>query len=307
MWACLSLLVTLCLLHGGGAESDGGGPRCQLSPAWKIGEVDPMREAMGRVTVVALLQASCLFCLVQASRMDGLHQKLESQGLKDVVYMVVNHRGEQAQRLHPLLAQKLSENITLYRQDVQQPDVWQTLGGEKDDFLIYDRCGRLTHHISLPYTIIGQGHVESAIRETYCRRICGECTYESIETPEECKDKADAQPDTDGIPPAEEDTRHRHHHGHHHGHGHRQDNHGFHPRGFGHGRDHNHGHHHGSHDGPGSDHGQSQSHQGGVRHQGHEQDVGASQRQHHLDLGQMQQAAHMHHMPQVAHGAPVRP
>lgn len=58
MWACLSLLLTLCLLQGGGAESDGGGPRCQPPPAWKIGEVNPMGEAMGRVTVLALFQAS---------------------------------------------------------------------------------------------------------------------------------------------------------------------------------------------------------------------------------------------------------
>lgn len=71
--------------------------------------------------------------------MDSLRQKLESQGLRDVTYMVINHQGEQAQRLHPMLAEKLSEHITLYRQDVQQPDVWQTLGGEKDDFFIYDR------------------------------------------------------------------------------------------------------------------------------------------------------------------------
>lgn len=68
MWACLTLILTLCLLHGGGAESEGGGPRCQLPPAWKIGEVEPMRETAGQVTVVALLQASWLFCLVQASR-----------------------------------------------------------------------------------------------------------------------------------------------------------------------------------------------------------------------------------------------
>lgn len=73
------------------------------------------------------------------SRLDGLRQKLENQGLKDVVYMVINHQGEQAQRLHAMLAQKLSENITLYKQGEQQPDVWQTLSGEKDDFLIYDR------------------------------------------------------------------------------------------------------------------------------------------------------------------------
>ncbi|KAJ0067887.1 hypothetical protein NL108_011661, partial [Boleophthalmus pectinirostris] len=39
-------------------------------------------------------------------------------------------------------------------------------------------CGRLTQHISLPYSIIGQGHVEKAIRDTYCTRVCGDCTNE---------------------------------------------------------------------------------------------------------------------------------
>uniref|UniRef100_A0A3Q3K960 Selenoprotein P N-terminal domain-containing protein n=1 Tax=Monopterus albus TaxID=43700 RepID=A0A3Q3K960_MONAL len=214
MWACLSLLLPLCLLHGGRAESEGVGPRCQLPPAWNIGEVEPMKGTMGQVTVVALLQASCLFCLVQASRMDSLHQMMESQGLKNVAYMVINHQGEQAQLLHPMLAQRMSENITLYKQDQQQVDVWKTLGGQKDDFLIYDRCGRLTHHISLPYSIIGQGHVEGAIRDTYCNRICGDCTHESTETPEECKGKADVQPDADGTPAIEHNTGHGHHHDH---------------------------------------------------------------------------------------------
>ncbi|KAJ4941642.1 hypothetical protein JOQ06_011520 [Pogonophryne albipinna] len=208
--------------------------------------------------------------------MDGLRQKLESQGLKDVVYMVVNQQGEQAQRLHTMLEQRLSENITLYQQDEQQPDVWQALGGEKDDFLIYDRCGRLTHHISLPYSIIGQGHVDSAIKDTYCKRICGDCRYESTETAEKCKGNADTQPDT--APAVEGDTGHAHHHGHHHGHAH------------------SHGQHHGNHDG---------ADQQGVRQQGHEQFGGDSQRQDRLDLGQ--QAVNEQQMAQQAHVAFVRP
>lgn len=58
MRACVSLFLALCMLHGGGAESDGDGPRCQPPPSWKIGDLDPMGETMGRVTVVALLDAS---------------------------------------------------------------------------------------------------------------------------------------------------------------------------------------------------------------------------------------------------------
>ncbi|KAF3851223.1 hypothetical protein F7725_012995 [Dissostichus mawsoni] len=76
-------------------------------------------------------------------------------------------------------------------------------------------CGRLTHHISLPYSIIGQGHVDSAIKDTYCKRICGDCRYESTETAEECKGNADTQPDT--APAVEGDTGHAHHHGRHDG------------------------------------------------------------------------------------------
>ncbi|KAK5871038.1 hypothetical protein PBY51_003940 [Eleginops maclovinus] len=263
MWVCLSLIITLCLLHGGGAESDGGGPRCQLPPAWKIGE---------------------------ASRMDGLRQKLESQGLKDVVYMVVNQQGAQARRLHTMLGQRLSENITLYKQDEQQPDVWQALGGEKDDFLIYDRCGRLTHHISLPYSIIGQGHVDSAIKDTYCTRMCGDCIYESTETAEECSGKANTQPDT--APAVEGDTGHAPHHGHHHGHHHHGDNQGVHHHGHGH----SHGQHHGNHD---------EADQQGVIQQGHEHHGGVSQRQDRLDLDQ--QAVNGHQIAQEALGALVRP
>uniref|UniRef100_A0A3Q3VSI8 Selenoprotein P N-terminal domain-containing protein n=1 Tax=Mola mola TaxID=94237 RepID=A0A3Q3VSI8_MOLML len=207
--------------------------------------------------------------------MDGLRQNLQSEGLKDVVYVVINHHGERARHLHSLLAGRLSQHITLYGQDEHQPDVWQTLNGEKEDFLIYDRCGRLTHRISLPYSVIAAGFVESAIKEAYCKHACGE------------------------FPPVEEDTEHSRHHGQHHGHGQHGATHGFHPRGVGHGHNHNHGH-----DGHGGGRGQGQS-QHSARHQG--QDGGVSQRQHHLDLGQLQEVMNMHQLQQEADGAAARP
>ncbi|CAL8345043.1 unnamed protein product [Lota lota] len=74
--------------------------------------------------------------------MDSLRQKLENQGLVNVNYMVVNHQGMQAQRLHSMLTTRLSSSIKLYKQGDQDADVWQALNGEKDDFLVYDRSGR---------------------------------------------------------------------------------------------------------------------------------------------------------------------
>ncbi|CAL8251075.1 unnamed protein product [Boreogadus saida] len=218
MWVCLSLLSALCLLPGGGAESQGGGPQCQLPPDWKIGE---------------------------ASNMDSLRQKLENQGLVNVNYMVINHQGIQAQRLHSMLTTRLSSSISLYKQGDQDADVWQALKGEKDDFLIYDRCGRLTHHIALPYSIIGQGHVENAIKDTYCKRICGDCSHQSVDVPAECTRPVVARPDAAGVGTAvrEEGVAHGDGHGRgHHGQGH---HHGDQQVVTHAGHDHGHRHHHG--------------------------------------------------------------
>ncbi|TNN39758.1 Selenoprotein Pa [Liparis tanakae] len=215
MWACLSLLTTLCLLHGGEAKSDGA--LCQTPPAWGIGDVEPMKDTMGHVTVVALFNPGMAFCLVQASRMEHLIWSLEVQGLKDVAYMAINHQGEEAQQLHAVLGQRLSRNVTLYKQSGQQPDVWQTLGGETSDFLIYDRCGRLTTHLSLPYSTIGQGYVEGAIKDAYCNRTCGHCAHESVQTPAECA--ASKQPNADAPQGAQEQAGRLRNPNHPHGHG----------------------------------------------------------------------------------------
>jgi len=219
--------------------------------------------------------------------MDSLHQKLEGRGLQNISYMVVNHQGEQSQRLHPMLAQRLSANITLYQQDAQQDDVWQALKGDKDDFLVYDRCSRLTNHLSLPYTIIGQGHIEKAIRQAYCNSTCGDCAHDPADIPEECTRAAQPMPEGGGGGREGEGGR-DHGRGHHaHGHGH---HHGGHHHGVGH------GHHHG-HEGRET----SGRH---VGQQGHQQQPEQQQQQHggaeQMDLvhGQQQvgqQAMHMGH------------
>jgi len=58
MWKALSLTLALCVLAGCSAESETDGARCKLPPLWKVGEVEPMKNAHGHVTVVAYLQAS---------------------------------------------------------------------------------------------------------------------------------------------------------------------------------------------------------------------------------------------------------
>ncbi|KAI4904280.1 hypothetical protein NFI96_030086, partial [Prochilodus magdalenae] len=73
------------------------------------------------------------------------------------------------------LKRRTAEGIPVYQQSPLQGNVWETLQGDKDDFLVYDRCGRLTFHIVMPYSFLHYPYVEAAIRATYLRDICN-CT-----------------------------------------------------------------------------------------------------------------------------------
>lgn len=63
--------------------------------------------------------------------------------------MVVNSQDENSRRLHSLLEKRLSDNIALYKQNPEEPDVWSISNAEKDDFQIYDRFASLIS--CLPY------------------------------------------------------------------------------------------------------------------------------------------------------------
>uniref|UniRef100_A0A672TUP0 Selenoprotein P n=1 Tax=Strigops habroptila TaxID=2489341 RepID=A0A672TUP0_STRHB len=168
MWAGLGLVLALCLLLGGGTESQ----YCKEPPEWHIGEENPMLNSRGSVTVVALLQV----CFLDYSP-PYLRVKLENEGLVNISYIVVNHQGSYAQRKFHLLQESVSEYITVYQQDEQQDDVWTKLNGNKDDFLIYDRCGRLVYHLGLPYSFLSFDYVEESIKIAYCEKKCGNCSY----------------------------------------------------------------------------------------------------------------------------------
>uniref|UniRef100_A0A8B9G7E2 Selenoprotein P n=1 Tax=Amazona collaria TaxID=241587 RepID=A0A8B9G7E2_9PSIT len=160
MWAGLGLVLALSLLPGGGTENQ----YCKEPPEWHIGDENPMLGSRGSVTVVALLQAN-------------LRVKLENEGLVNVSYIIVNHQGSYSQRKFHLLQESVSEYITVYQQDEQQDDVWTKLNGNKDDFLIYDRCGRLVYHLGLPYSFLSFDYVEESIKTAYCEKKCGNCSY----------------------------------------------------------------------------------------------------------------------------------
>ncbi|KAE8636398.1 hypothetical protein XENTR_v10002975 [Xenopus tropicalis] len=145
-------------------------------------------------------------------RLEDLRLKLEKEKLVGISYVVVNHQGRQSRAKYDLLKSKVSEHIPVYQQEEYQPDVWSLLKGDKDDFFVYDRCGRLVQHLELPYSLLHFPYVEEAIRIAYCEDKCGECEHKILDA-DVCK-KPEEQQEQD-KPVEEKVERPRHHRNHH--------------------------------------------------------------------------------------------
>ncbi|PWA17513.1 hypothetical protein CCH79_00011393 [Gambusia affinis] len=86
--------------------------------------------------------------------------------------MIVNEQNAVSRALYWTLKKRAPTGVPVYQQEANQTDVWEVLDGDKDDFLIYDRCGLLTFHVVLPYSFLHTPYVEAAIRATYVGDIC---------------------------------------------------------------------------------------------------------------------------------------
>ncbi|NWY59973.1 SELPB protein, partial [Chionis minor] len=90
--------------------------------------------------------------------------------------MIINEKAPLSRAMFGDLERQAPPGVPVYQPEPEEPDVWQVLGGDKDDFLVYDRCGRLAFHIQLPYSFLHFPYVESAIRFTHSKDLCGNCS-----------------------------------------------------------------------------------------------------------------------------------
>jgi len=105
-------------------------------------------------------------------------QYISRLNITDINFIVVN-AGDWRSRMYYYRLYKLGY-YDLY-QDYsshtdQEDNVWNALNGEKDDFLIYDRCGQLTYHIPLPYSALKYPFIQIAIESTYTGRHPCNCS-----------------------------------------------------------------------------------------------------------------------------------
>lgn len=71
--------------------------------------------------------------------MRVLHKRLERSNITQVSYMIVNKREAHSRAMYWELKRRAPPGVLVYQQGAFQKDVWETLGAESDDFLIYDR------------------------------------------------------------------------------------------------------------------------------------------------------------------------
>ncbi|NXF30588.1 SELPB protein, partial [Nyctibius bracteatus] len=98
--------------------------------------------------------------------------------------MIVNEKAPLSRAMFKELERQAPPGVLVLQPEPEDPDVWQVLGGDKDDFLVYDRCGRLAFHIQLPYSFLHFPYVESAIRFTHSKDFCGNCSLYTNTTQE---------------------------------------------------------------------------------------------------------------------------
>ncbi|CAB1413106.1 unnamed protein product [Pleuronectes platessa] len=165
-----------------------------------------------------------------ASKIGGLRDKLNRSNLTEVSFMIVNDQEAHSRAMYWELERRAPPGVPVYQQSVFQDDVWEVLDGDKDDFLVYDRCGLLTFHIVLPYSFLHYPYVEAAVRATYQKDICNCSANSTLPSGRSSSMKNESElninhtttlptdPEGDKQPVTHQHIHHHHHHHHQHDH-----------------------------------------------------------------------------------------
>lgn len=116
--------------------------------------------------------------------MSGLFNDSQSAGMSEMKILIVNEAERASIRLYNKL-QRSAKNIPVYQDRFETPrnkTIWKLLGGGKDDFYIYDRCGRLAYYVPYPISFLYRPYAQAAILSTYFGEPCGPCPTTSPET-----------------------------------------------------------------------------------------------------------------------------
>lgn len=80
-------------------------------------------------------------CRTYATLLESVYKSVDKS---QVSFVAINMRGDRnAHRLKNIV------NFPVYQDNIMW-NIWSKLGGQKDDFLIFNKCGRLIAHMKSP-------------------------------------------------------------------------------------------------------------------------------------------------------------
>nr|KAI8749425.1 selenoprotein P-like [Biomphalaria glabrata] len=142
-----------------------------------LGE-NPLATHSGKVVLVALMKGYCSYCITQASRLDALKSRLASEGYPDIAMVIVNG-GESISRNSIANLQQASSIPVI--QDNEQHTMYQEIfRRNKDDFIVYDRCGQRSVVIPHPYSFLGHVITERVLKTVHSGRHSCHCQLDTI-------------------------------------------------------------------------------------------------------------------------------
>lgn len=109
--------------------------------------------------------------------------RLSTKNFGDVRIVIIN-AGTSA---HAGLALQAAAGSVPVLQDnpILSPSIWELMGTTKDDIMVFDRCGRLTYHVIMPWSMLTYPYVKAALLSTYHDEPCGQCNITTTSHNEE--------------------------------------------------------------------------------------------------------------------------
>ncbi|XP_059487706.1 selenoprotein P-like [Neocloeon triangulifer] len=114
-------------------------------------------------------------CQRQAVKLQNLQLRLEeSEELRaKTSFVIVNENHRRAREEFDHLRNLAGQKIITIQGNGQE---WKSVKGRKDDILIIDKCGRISFHLSLPWSKLQLAYVKAAIVATIKDQPCGSCS-----------------------------------------------------------------------------------------------------------------------------------
>ncbi|XP_065353001.1 selenoprotein P-like [Cloeon dipterum] len=117
-------------------------------------------------------------CQRQAVKLQNLQLRLEDSAAVEQkpVFIVINEDHPWSKNQFDHLRNLAGRKVITIQGNGRD---WASVKGRKDDILIIDKCGRVTFHLSLPWSQLHLAYVKAAILATSKDQPCGSCSQGS--------------------------------------------------------------------------------------------------------------------------------